>query len=260
MARTATQQVLFFLRWQLYPIVLALPAHLAFVLRGGGRARCTLWPRARLASHLVLIHLSVETGHNPKEALHIVEEIVELPPEVTGDIVECGAFMGGSTAKLSRAAALVGRRLIVCDSFEGLPDVGATDHSDIKPDFKKGEYRGRLDLVKRNVARYGRIDNVEFVQGWYDKTLGQIGNIRIACAFWDVDLQDSFRTCIKALWNKVIPGSKVFLHDIDRAPVVEVFTDVSWWRDQMGVAPPVFIGSYTGLSARSPLIGYVVKH
>jgi hypothetical protein len=43
-------------------------------------------------------------------------EIVELSPHVPGAVVECRCFLGGSTAKLSLAAAVAGRRLIVCDS------------------------------------------------------------------------------------------------------------------------------------------------
>ena len=38
-----------------------------------------------------------------------------------GVVVECGCFMGGSTANLSLVCGIVGRGLIVYDSFEGLP-------------------------------------------------------------------------------------------------------------------------------------------
>ena len=38
-----------------------------------------------------------------------------------GVVVECGCFLGGSTANLSLVCEVVGRELIVYDSFEGLP-------------------------------------------------------------------------------------------------------------------------------------------
>ncbi len=259
MAATSVQRILFFLRWQLWPIILCFPSHVGFVLRGLGKSRTPVAPRIKLASLCIYIHLRLRCGHNPKEALHIVEEIIELPPDVSGVVVECGAYLGGSTAKLSQAVAIAGRELIVCDSFEGLPEVGSTNHTTIKPDFQKGEYVGRLEEVKENVARFGKIECVRFVQGWYEKSLGQLGDTPIACAFWDVDLQESFKTCIKALWKNLRPDAKVFLHDVDRPPVVEVFTDSSWWRTEMGTDPPQFEGAYKGLSKRSPLIGYVIK-
>ena len=259
MARSALQKSLFFVRWQLCPTVLALPAHLAFVLRGNGR-RCGIAARAGLAWRSIVIHLSLECGHNPREVLHIMEEIVELPNDAPGAVVECGSYLGGSTAKLSHAASLVGRRLVVCDSFEGLPEVGATDHTEQKPDFVTGAYQGRLELVSANVSRLGKPDCVEFVRGWYGQSLGQLSGKPIACAFWDVDLHDSFRDCIRALWPELNPGAKVFIHDVDREPVVRAFSDPSWWRDEMHDEPPAFVGAYHGLTSLSPLIGYATKH
>jgi O-methyltransferase len=259
MASNKIEPILFFLRWQLYPIVISIPSHLGFVFRGLGNSRTRVAPRIKIATRCVGIHLRLRCGHNPTEALHIVEDIIELPPGREGVVVECGAYLGGSTAKLSQAAAIVGRELIVCDSFEGLPEVAVADHTDVKPDFQKGEYAGRLDEVKKNVTRYGDISRVRFVQGWYENSLGQLADTPIACAFWDVDLQESFTTCIKALWKNLQPDTKVFLHDVDRPPVVEVFTNTDWWRKEMGIDPPQFLGAYKGLGRRSPLIGYVVK-
>jgi hypothetical protein len=260
MAAETMHTILFFIRWQLYPVILAFPSHVSFVLRGFGRMnRTPITPRIKLASHCIFIHLRVECGHNPKEALHIIEEIIEMPPDLDGVIVECGAFLGGSTAKLSHAVAITGRELVVCDSFEGLPEVGYTNHTEVKPDFQKGEYAGRLEEVKKNVTRFGKIACVKFVEGWYEESLVELNDTPIACAFWDVDLQESFKTCIKGLWKNLRPNAKVFLHDVDRPPVVEVFTDAAWWRREVGVEPPHFVGAIKGLSKRSPLIGYVIK-
>jgi len=259
MPRTAAQKILYLLRWQIYPLVLALPAHVAFILRGTGKARVSPISRAKLAWHCVVIHLRLECGHSPVEALRVVEEIIELPPDARGVVVECGAYLGGSTAKLSHAAEMTDRELIVCDSFEGLPDVASSDHSTGKPDFRQGDYRGQLTQVMSNVARYGRIACVTFVQGWYEDSLSRLHGIPVACAFWDVDLRGSFILCIKALWPAIRPGAKVFLHDIDRAPVVEVFTNAGWWRKEFGTDPPQLVGAHTGLGRLSPLIGYVVK-
>lgn len=253
------RKILYFVRWQLIPVMLALPGHIAFVARGLGKARTGVGRRIRLAWAAVSIHLRVPCKHNPMEAIHIVEEIIELPPERLGDIVECGCASGGSSAKLSLAVSMVGRKLIVCDSFEGLPEVTDANHTDIKPDFKKGEYAGRLEEVKGNIARFGRVECVEFVKGWYENSLGQLTGRRIACAFWDVDLRESFHTCIDQLWKQVEPGGKVFIHDIDRPPVVEVFTDEVWWKSHLGAVPPPLFGGLTGLGMLSPLLGYAVK-
>jgi hypothetical protein len=251
-------RILYFLRWQLYPVVLSLPAHAAFVLRGRSAATS---PGRRIfhAWQNIKIHLLLKCGHNPVEALQIVEEIIELPKGSKGVIVECGCFLGGSTAKLSHAAAAAGRELVVCDSFEGLPDVHRSDHTDLKTDFKKGEYLGRLDQVRGNVERYGRSDCVRYVKGWFDESLVALRGTPVICCFWDADLQDSFRACIQNLWQDIVPGAKVFLHDVDRPPVVAVFTDPTWWHDKVGTDPPPLAGAYNGLNRLSPLLGFVTK-
>jgi len=258
MARTTFQNISYFVRWQLYPVVVALPAHAAFVMRGRGK-RFGVARRADLALRTIGIHLRLECGHLPKEVLHVLEEIVELPREVPGAVVECGCFLGASTAKLSLAASMTGRKLIVCDSFEGLPEVGAKDHTEVKFDFVTGAYAGRLEEVSRNVRRLGRPECVEYVPGWYSESLGRLSGTPIACAFWDVDLHDSFHDCIRGLWSGVAAGGKVFIHDIDREPVVKAFADADWWHDVVHTEPPALTGAYTGLSPLSPMIGYATK-
>jgi len=48
----------------------------------------------------------------------------EAPP---GVLVECGCYQGGSSAKLCLVAAMTARKLYVCDSFQGLPEVTALE-------------------------------------------------------------------------------------------------------------------------------------
>ena len=54
-------------------------------------------------------------------------KLLEIPPEVEGVVVECGCYLGGSTANLSLVCEIVGRELMVYDSFEGLPDPDPRD-------------------------------------------------------------------------------------------------------------------------------------
>ena len=63
----------------------------------------------------------VMTGTSYKAHLAMASKLLEIPPDVEGVVVECGCFHGGSTANLSLICDIVGRELIVYDSFEGLP-------------------------------------------------------------------------------------------------------------------------------------------
>ena len=239
--------------------MLALPGFLAFLMRGFTAARCGVWNRIALSARLIRVHLVVPCAHAPLALLSIVEEIVELPQTTAGAVVECGAYLGGSTAKLSHAAAISKRRLIVCDSFEGLPPVRPEDHVEAQEDFEQAAFSGGLATVRSNVERYGRIGVVQFVPGWFQESLSRLERERIACLWLDVDLQESIRTCLGVLWKQLEPGAKVFVHDVDRPPVVAPFQDLVFWRDVIGAAPPRFVGEGKGLGWQRRLLGYAVK-
>ena len=110
----------------------------------------------------------------------------EGPALTEGCVVEAGADKGGSTAKFSIAARLANRELVVFDSFEGIPDHDEPHDKNIfggTASFPVGSYRGTLEEVKANVARYGEIDVCSFVQGWFDETLPSFSK-PIAASTW----------------------------------------------------------------------------
>ena len=256
--RTPVQEVLFFLRWKLGAVLLSLPGHLAFVLRGFG-GQCGPWSRMKLAFRSIRTHLSIDCPHAPLEMLRIIEEIVEIPSSIEGPIVECGCFLGGSTSKLSSAAAVAKRRLIVCDSFEGLPVPDQADHHEPAEDFEKGDFSAALAQVEKNVRKYGNLEVVQFVPGWFNQSLKNLQDQRLSCLYLDVDLKASIEDCLEALWWRMQPGTRVFVHDVDRPAVVEPFLDRQWWKEHITGELPKFVGSGTGLGPLRRMLGYAER-
>jgi hypothetical protein len=125
--------------------------------------------------------------------------------------------------------------------------------------FQSGDFASRLEEVERNVRRYGNSAVVQFVPGWYQESLGQLSRVPIACLFLDVDLQESIKTCLLGLWKLITPGCKVFVHDVNRAPVVEPFRDEEWWSNHLDSTLPELVGSGRGLGWQKRLLGYAVK-
>jgi O-methyltransferase len=158
-----------------------------------------------LTERLVLVyrfyHISrkVECQHLESEILSFACEVFKLPTTVVGSLVEAGCFKGGSSAKLSIVAALSHRRLVICDSFEGIPE-NCEDHGTTLfgggAVFRAGDYRGDLDEVKGNVRDYGEIDVCSFVKGYFENTLTDFRE-PVAAAYLDVDLASSTRTCLR---------------------------------------------------------------
>src|SRR5690349_2998183 len=146
------------------------------VIQGVRRAR-TEWPllslqlgrlgtldyheRTLLARRMQEVHANILCAHTHGEMVRIVREVFAVADDLPGCIVEAGCFKGGSTAKLSIAAAAVGRRLVVFDSFEGIPENDEPHDETIFGDqarFVAGSYTGRLSEVTDNVARWGELD------------------------------------------------------------------------------------------------------
>ena len=77
--------------------------------------------RFQLAWQMYWNCVAIETATSFKAHLAMAAKLLEIPPDREGAVVECGCFQGGSATNLSLACRLVGRDLILYDSFEGLP-------------------------------------------------------------------------------------------------------------------------------------------
>lgn len=170
-------------------------------------------------------------------------------PEQDGIFVEAGCFKGGSSAKISIAAKSLGRRLVLYDSFEGIPE-NDEDHErsifgySIENWFKKGSFAGGLEEVRGNIAQFGAPEVCEFVKGWFDETLPKLeGNI--AGAYIDVDLASSTRTCLKYIYPRLVTGGFLISQDGDFPLVLDVFEDDKFWEEEVGCVKPTIHGLRT---------------
>jgi len=179
-------------------------------------------------------------------------KIFETPPETEGFILECGTFKGGCAANLSLVAKMTNRKLLVYDSFEGLPEIIQTDREG--KNYNKGDFLGSLDEVQNNISKYGKIDNVEFVKGWFENTLPNLNN-KILLAFLDVDLEASLDVCIKNIWPNLIEKGYVFMDEVVGTDYLALFHSERFWKDNFNRHPPGLIGAGTGLPLGEYYIG-----
>lgn len=204
----------------------------------------TLATRLDLLRRVFATTFTVDCPHSQEEVLTFMDAILELPPSVSGSILEAGCYKGGSTAKFSLAAKLANRRLFVFDSFEGIPDHSEDHATNIYGDqalFPPGSYKGSLDEVRSNVTRHGNVDVCTFVMGWFDDTLPGFHE-PLAAVYLDVDLASSTRTCLKHLYPLLQPGGVLFSQDGHLPLVLDVFRDEAFWRDEVACEPPEVLG------------------
>lgn len=198
---------------------------------------------------------------------HVVlaSHILQIPAASEGVVIECGCWKGASSSSLSLACALTGRKLLVCDSFEGLPEEDETaaheyTHLETFGYYQKGMYAGRLEEVRSNVERLGDISACTFVKGFFDESLKSLAG-PVALAFLDVDLVSSMRDCIRYVWPLLIADGYVFTDDSCDMDVVRVWFDDEWWQREMGERSPGYVGSGCGLPVhpRFSSLGYTRK-
>lgn len=195
----------------------------------------------------------------------LATDILRIPPEVAGDVIECGCWKGASTASLSLVCQKVGRKLLVCDSFEGLPaDDGLTIHTyphlGVFGYYQKGMYRARLEEVRANIARFGALETCQFMEGFFSDSLKSL-EAPLVFAFLDVDLASSLKDCLKYIWPLLVDGCLMYTDDSCDTEVVRVWFDDAWWRQEVGARAPGYVGSGCGLplSPRYTSLGYSRK-
>ena len=230
-----------------------LPRPLVELLRGRGEGvRFLASPDAlrrwRILGRFQAVSDGIECTQSEPETLQVARGLMGLRTTVPGVFVECGCYKGGATAKLSIVARELDRRLVVFDSFAGLPaEDGTADPmyrnwmNGSPVAFHAGSYDSRLDETRDNVARCGEGDVVDYVQGFFDDSMpGWDG--QVAAIVLDVDLVSSTRTCLKHLWPRLSPGGLLYSQDAHLAEIVDLFRDAAFWRELGEPTPPVFEG------------------
>lgn len=201
--------------------------------------------RERLALVARFVHITneVRAYHSQKQMLTLADRILRLAGRPGLTVVECGCAKGASTAKLSLVVRRAGGRLVVFDSFRGIPP-NDERHEDLlgRPMvFRAGAFRGRLREVQRTVERFGAPEVVDYRKGWFADTLPQFRE-PADVVFLDVDLLASTRTCLVELMPRLRPGGSLFTQDGHLRAIRELLADPGFWRDEVGIEPPPIAG------------------
>jgi O-methyltransferase len=211
----------------------------------GARYPIELPLRARLSLLRAFVRTTdhVRAYHTQAELLTVTDRILRLAGREGLTVVEAGAAKGASTAKLSLAVALAGGRLLVHDSFRGIPENTEVHRSldGRRVVFRAGAFTGRLASVQRTVAEHGAPGVCTFVKGWFEETLPRFEG-PVDVALLDVDLLASTRVCLVHLYPRLRPGGALFTQDGHLEAIVALLGDPGFWRHEVGVEPPRIAG------------------
>jgi len=211
-------------------------------------------------------HSGAVEGHTGiMKHIFLAERFLSMQATVKGDLVECGAFKGSSAISLSHLAERVRRNLIVCDSFKGLPPdcepaMVMAHHNHVEA-MKEGDFAGSRAEVEANVRKFGVIERVSFIEGFFNESLHALKG-PIAFAFIDVDLVSSTKDCLRAIWPLLSPGGVIVTDDAPDLNVAKVYFDDAWWQENLGCDAPGLIGAGCGVwvsASNATGQGYCIK-
>lgn len=201
-----------------------------------------------------------------REHILMAENILRIPVSTEGVVVECGCFKGASSASLSLACSLANRRLVIFDSFQGLPEPSDADKIHHLPSlgeshtYSRGAFCGEMKEVKANLETYGHAQVCELVPGYFEETLPRFSE-ECVFVFLDVDLRKSLETCLKYLWPLLKDGCRLFTHEAHHLEIAQLFFDREWWKN-VDSSPPGLVSVIYRLSPSTGFwgaLGYAVK-
>jgi hypothetical protein len=158
--------------------------------------------------------LTMVGRHRLRNFRLLIERVVR--DDVPGDIIEAGVWRGGASI-LARAvlAALrvTDRKLIVADSFEGLPPPSSpADHASELHNYE--QLAVSLEQVQANFARFGLLDDqVVFLKGWFRDTMRHVPATTLAIMRLDGDMYESTIDPLTHLYDRLSVGGWVILDD-----------------------------------------------
>jgi len=141
-----------------------------------------------------------------------------LRDSIPGDFIETGVWRGGAAIFMRGVLAARGiddRTVWLADSFAGLPPPDASYPADAGDRHHTiAELAIALDVVQRNFARYGLLDEqVKFLKGWFKDTLPAAPIERLALLRLDGDMYQSTMDALVPLYPKLSRGGYVIVDD-----------------------------------------------
>ena len=148
--------------------------------------------------------------------------------DVEGDVVECGVGWGRSLLEIALLVRIEdgGRRIWAFDSFEGFPEPAPEDKS--SRNVQKGEWKTKIESVVEMLYASG-LDSefvdfrITLIKGFFNESLAKYTGERIALLHIDVDLYQSYRDVLGALYGKVAPGGVILFDEYLNTMEYELF-------------------------------------
>ena len=144
--------------------------------------------------------------------LQTLIELVERTKDVSGDIVECGSYKGGTGILMAEYLKInnINKKIYLLDSFEGLPEPDAENDNG----YKKGQFKSNAIVLQDYINELGLQDYLIIVKGWFKDSIPKLpADLNISLFHVDCDLYTSTMDCFPPLYPKVSEGGAIIFDD-----------------------------------------------
>lgn len=157
---------------------------------------------------------------------------------IPGDVIEAGVWRGGMTIFMRGVLKSLGdnhRKVLVADSFEGLPD---PDKEQDSFGWFESAMCVSLEEVKSNFSRYGLLDDqVEFIKGYFNETLPKADITSLSVLRVDADLYESTMDVLNSLYPKLSAGGYAIFDDY--LNLVDCRRAIDEYRQKHNITDPI---------------------
>ena len=203
-----------------------------------------LGKRLHVLRRFLAIDWNVVHGHKPSEISEVCRTLAHRPARTGECVVEAGCWQGGSSAKFSVLCQLLGYRLRIYDSFQGVEPMSEEEKKNTY-DFS-GEYAAPEDLVRKHLEAYGRPEVCSLHPGWFADTLAKEPvDDPVRVAFIDCDVAKGTREALEGIVPGLVEDGTIFSQDFHIKPVRQLLKSDDLW---------------TGLGRDRPVVERVVRN
>lgn len=184
--------------------------------------------KLHVLKRFLAIDWNVGHAHKPSEIAEVCRELAERPARPGECLVEAGCWQGGSSAKFSVVCRLLGYRLRVYDSFQGVEPMTEDEKKD-SYDFS-GEYAAPEDLVRRHIEEFGEPGVCSLHAGWFADTLAVTpipDPVRVA--YIDCDVAKGTHEALEGIVPALSDDGVVFSQDFHIRPVRQLLENSATW-------------------------------
>lgn len=147
---------------------------------------------------------------------------------ISGDVVECGVYKGGTLVAMAVWLRRLKSSRVVhgFDSFAGLPQLSAVDRAGGK-DARRGALGDTTaQIVMEKARRLSVEDRIVLHEGFFEDTLPTFQTPRLSFIHLDCDLYESYKTALHYLWPKLSSGGVI---------VFDEFAEAGWPGARMAI-------------------------